>query len=140
MITTNKRLREALAELVALRDLKTFAAVYFAGNETALRDYARRLLPAWEAARAALAQQAPTQACHWKDCPHGSDCVHASEPAAPADARDERPGFEQWAIRTHGKFTLSDPDTGAMWLAWKARAAIARQAAAPAIPNLGKTS
>jgi len=39
----------------------------------------------WQNARAALSEQpAPTQPaakCHWDECPHGADCVHAAQPA-----------------------------------------------------------
>lgn len=70
MSTDEQPLRAALAELVALRDLKTFAAVYPAGNETALRDHARRHLPAWEAARAALATPAVLLAIREPVNPH----------------------------------------------------------------------
>ena len=87
------------------------------------------------AVHGAMATKAPPPANHWLTASWeiGRAMTNAvGEPAAPVDARDERPSFEQWAIRTHGKFTLSDPDIGAMWSAWKARAAIARQAAAPA--------
>jgi hypothetical protein len=36
----------------------------------------------------------------------------------------EREAFEEWAVRVHGKYTLSDPDIGSMWSAWKARGAL----------------
>jgi hypothetical protein len=50
----------------------------------------------------------------------------AGDELPPTEAQ-ERAAFESWAVSTHGKFTLSDPDAGSMWSAWKARAALAER-------------
>lgn len=48
-------------------------------------------------------------------------------PKENAQPQGEREAFEAWAVRTHGKHTLSDPDAGSMWSAWQARAERGRQ-------------
>lgn len=40
------------------------------------------LVESMQAARASPPQ--PEARCHWKDCPHGAECVHASPPEAAA--------------------------------------------------------
>jgi hypothetical protein len=54
--------------------------------------------------------------CGYCGSPPGERCRHPA---------DEHAAFEKWAVEYHGSRTLSDPDAGSMWSAWKARAALA---------------
>jgi hypothetical protein len=49
--------------------------------------------------------------------------ARAASAAMSSDA-DEREAFKRWAVKCHGPDTLSDPDAGSMWSAWKARSAV----------------
>ena len=120
---------------------------------------------------AALAQQAPTPAvpsavrepekrCQTKQLPQCTavkctwPACEVSEPAAPADARDEAlRRLMMWGgMPPDGDFSGTIARGVCDWYeagrsgelpplpSWARDAAIARQAAAPAIPNLGKTS
>lgn len=63
-------------------------------------------------------------------CDYASRLIAQSAQEAMSDEQ-ERAAFEAWAVTTHGKHTLSDPDAGSMWSAWQARAILASKKETP---------
>jgi hypothetical protein len=54
-----------------------------------------------------------------KECEAEGKC-NAVGDGLPLTKRGVRAAFEAWALKTHSRLALDEPDTGSMWSAWQA--------------------
>jgi hypothetical protein len=147
MSNTEQDTREALAELVYLKDLKDWMCKSGSANESfrgrdfaageVVAEYKRRQPLAWERARAALqAREAPQPSDERAPLTQAIDALRAAREAPPEPLTDEQQAFEKWAAGKFPEWTLQDDGTGGYhnaraeyaWIGWQGRAALAREA------------